>query len=81
MKQCEHIDLKRVFVKDLQVPDGGFIHIDKSEWDDFSGVVWEKTQIPCLLAADEGHKYCPRHEMELEEERMNKTLGPGKVRA
>jgi hypothetical protein len=58
-KQCEWITRTPVFVKQI-----GNFQIDRSEWENESGAFFWDRVTPCLYAADPGHRYCPRHEME-----------------
>lgn len=60
MKQCEWIKRIPVFMKSL-----GNFQIDRSEWENENGAFLCYQEIPCRYVADPGHKYCPRHEMEV----------------
>lgn len=66
MNQCQHITKTPVHIKRL----GNFV-IDRSEWEDERGAFLWYNEAPCLYVADEGHEFCPRHEMEHAMERKS----------
>jgi hypothetical protein len=57
-KPCEHVDREPIYIKRL----GNFV-IDPSEYENEKGAFFRYEETPCKFIADEGHKYCPRHEV------------------
>lgn len=58
-KSCEWVDREPIYIKFIRG-----IKIDQSEWEGDKGAFFRYRETPCRLAADAGHKFCPRHEME-----------------
>jgi hypothetical protein len=58
-KSCEWIDREPIYIKRL----GNFV-IDRSEWEGDKGAFFRYKETPCRFAADPGHKFCPKHEMQ-----------------
>jgi hypothetical protein len=58
-KQCEWIDREPVHIKRI----GNFV-IDRSEWEDERGAFSHYKETRCKFVADDGHKFCPKHELQ-----------------
>lgn len=58
-KPCEHVKRVPVYIKRI-----GNFRIDRSEWENEHGALLCHRDEHCAFAADPGHRYCPRHEME-----------------
>ena len=57
-KSCEWIDREPQYIKSI-----GGMRIDKSEWEGDKGAFFRYKEIPCRLAVDAGHRFCPKHEL------------------
>lgn len=57
-KSCEWVDREPIYIKSI-----GGIAIDRSEWENENGAFFRYKETPCRLAADPGHKFCPKHEL------------------
>lgn len=58
-KSCEWIDREPIYIKSI-----AGMAIDRSEWEGDKGAFFRYRETPCRLAADSGHKFCPKHELQ-----------------
>jgi hypothetical protein len=63
--QCEFIERTPIYIKEMRMPDGRVIQIDRSEWANENGAFFRYNEVQCQYVADTGKRYCPRHELEL----------------
>lgn len=59
LRQCKHVEKVPIYIKRI----GKFV-IDPSEYENENGAFFRYEEIPCMYVADEGHEFCPRHELE-----------------
>jgi hypothetical protein len=58
LKGCQYIERVPVYAKSI-----AGIAIDPSEFEHPDGALIREKELPCRLVVDEGHTYCPRHEL------------------
>jgi len=57
-RQCQWVDREPMFIKRI----GNFV-IDRSEYEDERGAFFRYKETECRFIADEGKKFCPKHEL------------------